>query len=58
MTVYSVENLLKDLAPFIHADEDLVAVARGLFSFFVFGHPHLTLHRTVTSLKSLRQIDG
>ena len=53
-----MENLLKDLAPFIHADEDLVAVARGLFSFFVFGHPHLTLHRTVTSLKSLRQIDG
>jgi len=30
LTVYSVENLLKDLAPFIHADEDLVAVARGL----------------------------
>ncbi|KAK0119949.1 hypothetical protein ONS95_011373 [Cadophora gregata] len=30
LAVYSVENLLKDLAPFIHADEDLVAVARGL----------------------------
>ncbi|KAG4438066.1 hypothetical protein IFR05_006432 [Cadophora sp. M221] len=30
LTVYSVENLVKDLAPYIHSDEDLVAVARGL----------------------------
>ncbi|KAH7354810.1 Dos2-interacting transcription regulator of RNA-Pol-II-domain-containing protein [Rhexocercosporidium sp. MPI-PUGE-AT-0058] len=30
LTVYSIENLVKDLAPYIHSDEDLVAVARGL----------------------------
>ncbi|KAL2070639.1 hypothetical protein VTL71DRAFT_13665 [Oculimacula yallundae] len=30
LAVYSVENLVNDLAPYIHADDDLVAVARGL----------------------------